>query len=157
MDGFSGEPPAQRCRRSGTSTPESKDRVSRFLQWPHFLNLSEAAVDEAIVIFELRRYAKELIHIHLKPYLTEYLQMSVLGLRYGPNSNIFAHIVANVEVEAQEAYAKLEGFLNLFVASHQSRLGKMQLGHPWSSLWIAVITETELRETRHIAVSLTSV
>jgi len=46
---------------------------------------------------------------------------------YGPNSNIFAHIVANVDVEPSDAYAKLEGFLNLFVARHQSRLGKMKV------------------------------
>jgi len=36
---------------------------------------------------------------------------------YGPNSNIFAHIVANVDVEAAAAYSQLESFLNLFVAS----------------------------------------
>eukprot|EP00439_Symbiodinium_sp_Y106_P073460 s129_g13.t2 len=46
---------------------------------------------------------------------------------YGPNSNIFAHIVANVDVEPSDAYAQLEGFLNLFVARHQSRLGKMKV------------------------------
>jgi len=46
---------------------------------------------------------------------------------YGPNSNIFAHILYNLNMEATSAYEMLEEFVNNFVAKHGSRLQKSKV------------------------------
>ncbi|CAK9097016.1 unnamed protein product [Durusdinium trenchii] len=46
---------------------------------------------------------------------------------YGPNGNIFAHILYNLNMEATSAYEMLEEFVNNFVAKHGSRLQKSKV------------------------------
>lgn len=46
---------------------------------------------------------------------------------YGPNSNIFAHILYNLNMEPTSAYEMLEEFVNNFVAKHGSRLQRSKV------------------------------
>jgi len=70
---------------------------------------------------------------------------------YGPNSNIFAHLLTVVEMEAKETFEVLEEFVNNFVAKHGSRLQKSKVDE--IVVKIGVGSNSERKQTLRLTAS----